>query len=222
MLNFHHNSDHNGRAIIRKKIASLAYRILRQDDRFAEIELYFGKANGTKGLREYMHELAWKRSELTGKFIGCPFWSVGAYHLFATCIARQGIDNVKDAERLIDILQSKKEYEDPDRTTKIDLLFNLRITHEHVFPRKSFVTKICKEWRNESEKKLLDRFDTYAVGFVVLESEHISLGEAILDNPWQRYADKIFLLPPPSWIKDEPWGQQHLQFARAAKVLVEP
>jgi hypothetical protein len=94
-----------------------------------------------------------------------------------------------------------------------------RITHEHVYPRKDFVDAIREQWRCETKEQLLQRFDDFAIGCVVLECEHRQLGEPNQENPWQRYAGVVTLVRPSNWIGREPWGQMHRRRARLAGVL---
>lgn len=60
------------------KIEPHYYELLR---RSVYPNLYYGSFNLTK-TRTLAHEIAWKWTERTGKFIGCQFWSIRAKDFF--------------------------------------------------------------------------------------------------------------------------------------------
>jgi hypothetical protein len=147
---------------------------------------------GRKDVRATLDELAWKRSELTGKFCGCPFWSVGAKSLFDQRLAdhvKGGTPTLDDAWQVADGISKQ--------TAKIDE----KLTHEHVFPR----VHLLKVLQEPNVIVTFDHIETLierlAVGCVVLQSEHILLNsrEGTVHNPWLRYKGVIRLAENPKW-----------------------
>jgi hypothetical protein len=151
--------------------------------------------------------LAWKWSETTGKFIGCPFWSLSAKTVFDHEIALLHDPSLEDAWKLSQSLGQK--------IRKIDQ----QLTHEHVFPKRFF----CEILRNYQPTGIQDinalraLFSRLAIGCVVLESEHPPHAPnawANRDNPWRRYQG-ITLVENPAWPEEH-----KLLIARAGLQIV--
>jgi hypothetical protein len=192
---FQHHADDDIEKV-RRKIIEMTCSCIESRQPISEfpLPLYCKSYNlrGLKDVRATLDELAWKRSELTGKFCGCPFWSVKAKSLFDQRIAdhvKGGSPTLDDAWQLADLLSKQ--------TAKIDE----KLTHEHVFPR-AHLLKLLQE------PDLLTTFDLVesliermALGCVVLQSEHILLNwrEGNIDNPWLRYRGVIRLAENPKW-----------------------
>jgi len=137
--------------------------------------------------RTIADELAWKWSETTGKFIGCPFWSVGAKNLFDREVTKYHTRSLQDAWTLAECLASNARNHDQ------------QITHEHVFPKQHFCTILISEG-TDNMNELRDLFYGLSIGCVVLESEHRQMpNKANRDNPWRRYEGIITLVENPAW-----------------------
>ncbi len=139
--------------------------------------------------REPLGQAAWKWSELTGKYYGCPFWSVAAFRLVSGLAERRPLDRL----RAVCAAASKKNRE-PDS-----------IQHEHVFRREHWRQMMAVFVRSAeplSVADLVDLLDRYCVGCVVTRSEHERLGVQPSDrtNPWKRYSGtSIKLVDNPAW-----------------------
>jgi hypothetical protein len=155
--------------------------------------LYYGSFNLTK-TRKLGYELTWKWTEATGKFVGCPYWSVEAKALFESEMRSQyGVNSTfADARRLAGILQSGKGQRG--------------INHEHVFP----ISDVLQILGNPSQypeftsdlSALRHFFEHCVVGCVVLEGEHRQVHGRLgtPDNPWLRYQrSSIKLVSNPAW-----------------------
>jgi len=156
--------------------------------------LYYGSFNLTK-TRTLSHELAWKWTEATGKFIGCQFWSVKAGAFF--------------------VGEMKKRYR---KTGRFNQAWNLAkelsstkygsyaLNHEHVFPiaklREILLTPSPYREFTNSLAALEKFFDRAIVGCVLLKQEHeeIHSKPGNWDNCWLRYkGSSIKLVPNPGW-----------------------
>jgi hypothetical protein len=151
--------------------------------------------------------LAWKWSEMTGKYIGCQFWSNDARTLFL-----QKMDGIE--YYTIDYAQNvacNLARRNPD--------INKKITHEHVFPRSLFCQELQKLFRDTvpERNKIKTLFSRLAIGCVVLESEHRKMKDSSPNrvNPWRRY-EGITLVENPNWPKE------HQTLIDQAKLQIAP
>jgi hypothetical protein len=155
--------------------------------------LYYGSFNLTK-TRKLGYELTWKWTEATGKFVGCPYWSVQAKALFDAQIrSKYGANaTLADARRVARELQSGKG--------------QLCINHEHVFP----ISNVRQVLANADQYPQFTKnipalrrfFEHCVVGCVVLEGEHRQVDglPGTSDNPWLRYRNSsIKLVANPAW-----------------------
>jgi hypothetical protein len=149
--------------------------------------------------RNTLDELIWKRSEITGKFIGCPFWSVAAKALFekerTKSMSGQSA-SLFDAERIAESLNKVKGTEGLERP------HSARLMHEHVFPRDHLIRELQNLGTSAKREPLEKLIERLAVGCVILKSEDSLLRQRDGDpkNPWQRYrTGKITLVDNPAW-----------------------
>jgi hypothetical protein len=121
-----------------------------------------------KDVRATLDELVWKRSELTGKFCGCPFWSLKARSLFD----RRSAEYMKGHTPTLD-----DAWQLADRLSKQTATIDQRFTHEHVFPRAHLI-KLLQELIFPISTILVETMmERLAVGCVILQSEHIYLNQ---------------------------------------------
>jgi hypothetical protein len=127
--------------------------------------LYYGSFNLTK-TRTLSHEIVWKWTEATGKFVGCQFWSISAKHLFdealrGLCENRATFDR---AWNLAVHLSSVKQFG------------RQALNHEHVLPiatvRKMLLQPSLYAQFTSSEARLREFFERAVVGCVMLKQEH--------------------------------------------------
>jgi hypothetical protein len=150
--------------------------------------------------RTIADELAWKWSETTGKFIGCPFWSLDAKDLFDRELTKS-TTTLQDAWTLAYHLASNARSH------------NQQITHEHVFPKRRFCEILFSMRTPVALNELRGLFSHLAVGCVVLESEHPSNHLANRDNPWRRY-EGITL------VENLGWPEEHKRLIEQAGLQV--
>ena len=192
---FQHHTDNNIENV-RKKIIEMICRCLesRQPIATFSLPLYCKSYNlrGSKDVRATLDELAWKRSELTGKFVGCQFWSAKAKSLLdqrlAECMKGRA-PTLDDAWQVADWL-SKQNAE-----------IDQKLTHEHVFPRADLL-RLLQELNAPITADLVETLiERLAVGCVVSEREHRTLDRrGDTDNPWRRYARaRIAMAYNPFW-----------------------
>lgn len=147
--------------------------------------LYYGSFSPHKK-RTIADELTWKWSETTGKFIGCPFWSLDAKSMFDREMDKLSNPYLQDAWKLADCLSVSSRNH------------NQQLTHEHVFPRQWFCKILSSENIND-RNELESLFSRLAVGCVVLESEHRRMPNTNnRNNPWKRYQGIITLAKNPA------------------------
>jgi hypothetical protein len=139
--------------------------------------------------REPLGQVSWKWSELTGKYDGCQFWSVGAAQLVTSLAEQRPWLQLRGACKAA----FKRDCQ-PDS-----------IQHEHVFPRVDWCLMMRSYVRSEqqlSTAELVDLLDRYCMGCVVTRSEHEQLTYRPSDrtNPWTRYSrTSIKLVENPAW-----------------------
>jgi len=149
--------------------------------------LYSGRIRWSEwpNQRQFLKQLAWKTSEVYGKYVGCPFWSVAARNRFVACWSPIVRGRPRSPYALGHDLGRQ-------------LWEALQLQHEHVFQRKDFSELLVEEWPRwvlvSSDEAALDqhiaRFLTiYGAGCVVLAGEHDGLAGVPSDrtNPWLRY-----------------------------------
>jgi hypothetical protein len=153
--------------------------------------------------RTIADELAWKWSETTGKFVGCPFWSLNAKNLFNRELAKYSNPTLQNAWTLAYRLASNARSHDQ------------QITHEHVLPKRLFCKILFSMRTPVALNELRGLFSHLAVGCVVLESEHPANHLADRDNPWRRYAG-ITLVENPGW------PEEHKRLIAQAQLQVVP
>jgi hypothetical protein len=159
--------------------------------------LYYGKWKFCNvqclNVEKCLDELIWKRSELTGKYIGCPFWSVEAKAFFDNELNRlsssyRDLVSLRAACNLAECLKSRK-------------LGGRRLIHEHVFPKKYLIPLLSRLGSSVNRKIVEEKMERLSVGCVLLESEHPKHDRVYADNPWRRYKD-IALAYNPRWPDD--------------------
>jgi hypothetical protein len=157
-------------------------------------------------------ELTWKWTELTGKFVGCQFWSLGAARLFNDELKNKyNNPSLEDGWTLAGRLDDRRG---PDGRRRPD---DQIITHEHVFPIKFFRGILSAPERAREINELRQLFSRFAIGCVVLQSEHPSNCPYDRDNPWRRYRDKgITLAENPNW------PDEHKDLIRLAELQAVP
>jgi hypothetical protein len=147
--------------------------------------LYHGSLNR----RELADELIWKWTEATGKYVGCPYWSVRAKSLFDEVAAtfKEKL-SLTEAVKLADRLSAKG--------------LESRIIHEHVYPRGDLRKLLRRPGANVRD--LLERL---GVSCVVLGSEDRAIARGGIkceENPWKRYtATEVKLVDNPEWPKEQ-------------------
>ena len=162
------------------------------------LQLYFGYYNlRSQDVNASLRELIWKHSELTGKYCGCQYWSVGAKSVFENMLPQKLTErrpSLDDAWTVADDLSGR--YVDQ----------NQKLVHEHVFPIASLITELLKPTEDLSLGSIEKIIETRAVGCVILKSEDdvIALNEDRVrgdaDNLWLRYKKaNIKLADNPSW-----------------------
>ena len=170
------------------------------DDRYQRLRdricpnLYYGSFNLTK-TRTLGHEIIWKWTEATGKFVGCQFWSMEAKNFFNRELTKRRGDRptFSDAWNLAKELSSTK--------------YGRRaLNHEHVFPimklREILLNPSSFRRFTSSLSNLGEFFERAVVGCVLLKGEHEEIHSSFEDpeNPWMRYLDSsIKLVPSPKW-----------------------
>ncbi len=180
---FPHHADNNIENV-RRKIIEMAHQCFksRQPISSFPMPLYCKSYNlrGHKDVRATLDELAWKRSELTGKFVGCQFWSVEAKSLFDQKLA----EYVKGRSPTLDDAWQVADY-----LSKQNAEIGQKLTHEHVFPRADLL-KLLQDLDAPVTSRLVETLiERLAVGCVVSEREHRALDRlGDIDNPWRRYA----------------------------------
>jgi hypothetical protein len=152
--------------------------------------------------REPIGQVSWKWSELSGKYVGCPFWSTEALRVVIGLDARwPGRPLKRVCERV------SKGY------------FLESIQHEHVFPRDEWIARLqalVKSAAVPLEPELEALLDRYCIGCVVTRTQHDEAAGRLgtPDNPWLRYREtSICLVPNPAWT------EPHLSWIRAAGLL---
>ena len=145
-------------------------------------------------------QLTWKWSEATGKYVGCPFWSVRAEEIFKAELERRfdsDSTSLDDAWNLGEELSRRRKYGDR------------ALTHEHVFPRAELSrilhrASLFPQYTRDADA-LENLFRRLAIGCVVLESEHRQLSQmGDPENPWKRYTRgvRIAVVNNPLWRED--------------------
>jgi hypothetical protein len=133
---------------------------------------------GKKDVDRTLGDLIWKHSELTGKYVGCQYWSVEAKRLFEKeMLTGIGEPTLDDAWKMQEVLKMKARGE-------------MRLEHEHVFPRKCLRAKLLRERGAHLSLPNIEKvMNEFAMGCVVLKKEHPPHKEcnADCDNPWRRY-----------------------------------
>ncbi len=135
------------------------------------------------------------RTEATGKFVGCQFWSNEAKNFFNGVLTKRYGDKptFNDAWNLAKELSSTK--------------YGRRaLNHEHVFPimklREILLNPSAFRHFTSSLAHLEKFFERAVVGCVLLKGEHEEIHSSLEDseNPWMRYQDSsIKLVPNPIW-----------------------
>ena len=125
---------------------------------------------------------------MSGKYVGCPFWSVEALKT----LERVFSENPGRSLRSAATVASKRTQGEH------------QLQHEHVFPRKAWrelMSPRIGKWQASQADELVELLDRYCVGCIVTMGEHRQLGdEGVLENPWERYqGSSIRLVPSESW-----------------------
>lgn len=154
--------------------------------------------------REPIGQASWKWSELTGKYLGCQFWSKEALRVASGFVNGLGGASLK------------RTLEEASRSKHVE-----SIQHEHVFPRESWTARmkpLVGRGEPPSESDLEVLLDRLCVGCIVTKAEHREVGRraGVFENPWLRYrGTTIRLLPNPNWT------EPHRSWIAAAG-LIEP
>jgi hypothetical protein len=147
--------------------------------------------------------LAWKWSETTGKYVGCPFWSAGAKTVFDRMFTESRGVSLEDA------------WQTADRLSKSTRPRDQQLTHEHVYPKQFFI-QILRGLRPEDVDdtvRLWSLFSRLAVGCVILESEHPPNSSANEENPWRRYKGTTL-------VANAAWPEEHRRLITEARLRV--
>jgi len=154
------------------------------------------------GRREPIGQSSWKWSEMAGKYVGCPFWSVEALKTFETVAAQQ----------------PDKSASSIGRSAASKRLKGYRLQHEHVFPRKAWgelMAPLVGNWEAGKADELVARMDRYCIGCVVTYGEHLELGDVgVSSNPWMRYARTSIRL-----VENPHWTEPHRAWIEEAKLV---
>jgi len=145
--------------------------------------------------REPLGQCSWKWSEVTGKYIGCPFWSVEATRNFGEFAALQpAMRLARVAEKASQIVRRAH-----------------RLQHEHVFPRRDWATMMSRfvgKGTTITDAALRNLLEQYCIGCVVTAEEHSQLARrGDPTNPWRRYQRAGVLL-----VDNPDWPHQHRQW----------
>ncbi len=121
-----------------------------------------------KILSEQFSILLWKYTEASGKYVGCPYWSVKA----------------------------KESFEDTSNGATSSMPPSKKLRHEHLVPRK-ILTDMFFSLDDISPESVLYIFQKYCIGVVITAEEDVLLNKAglkqkmpearWLDDPWTRY-----------------------------------
>jgi hypothetical protein len=148
--------------------------------------------------REPIGQCSWRWSEMRGKYIGCPYWSVEAMRV----LERVQAENPTCSPRELGELASSRSLGDE------------QLQHAHVFSRKAWIELMTPHlsWSDLDETELMARLDQYCVACIVTYAENQQLRgkEGIRKNPWMRYQGSSIRLvhnahwpePHKSWIAD--------------------
>jgi hypothetical protein len=188
-------------------------------DRYSDITrkyralLYHGTFNlrpksKSRPAQTLAHELVWKWTESTGKYVGCPFWTEKARTLFDSHVKNHGPISLKMAIIAANNISGTKD----DRSARI--ADDRKITHEHVFPIKN-ILMVLDSMKNPSVADIRKLLERLCVSCVVLESEHRLLQLPNSENPWYRYRG-IALIENPHW----PDEHKHLVKQAGLKVVL--
>jgi len=195
---FQHHADHQKSARLRTLICDCIYKCVisrspLNDFPMPELIYYrsYNIRHDRSDPKNTLDELLWKRSELTGKYIGCPYWSRAAKSLFdselATLTSRSSA-SLYDAWRIADVLG------------KSDRPKSQRLTHEHVFPRNRLIRELQSLGTSAKRDQIETLVERLSVGCVILESQHSLSPNGDLQNPWQRYRESnLALVDNPDW-----------------------
>jgi hypothetical protein len=148
-------------------------------------------ASGTirlDGRREPIGQSSWKWSELEGKQVGCPFWSVEAWKTF------ESVASIHPDKKSVAIGQMASGRRFRDR----------RLQQVHVFPHKAWeemMAEFVGKWDSSQLEELISRLDSFCVGCVVTYKELQELSDEVFAaNPWKMYAGtSIRLVENPAW-----------------------
>ncbi|MBM3988587.1 MAG: hypothetical protein FJ294_11605 [Planctomycetes bacterium] len=142
--------------------------------------------------REPIGQVSWKWSELSGKYIGCPFWSTEALRVVVGLDERwPGRTPKRVCERV------SKGY------------FLESIQHESVFPRLEWVARLqalVGTASIPSEPDLEALLDRFSVGCVLTRTQvdEVAARPSNADNPWLRFqGTSIRLLPNSAWTEQQ-------------------
>jgi hypothetical protein len=171
--------------------------------------LYYGSFNLTK-TRTLSHEIVWKWTEASGKFVGCQFWSINAKKLFDEELRRR-FGNTPTFDRAWNLAI------DLSSTTRYG---RQALNHEHVLPiatiRKVLLKPTLYAQFANSEARLKEFFERAVVGCIMLKEEHDAIHSRPenWDNSWLRYkGSSIKLMWNPNW------SDVHQQMIKEANLL---
>lgn len=131
---------------------------------------------------------SWKWSEVTGKYVGAPYWSVAAKRVYDDAHARFASQTAQQLEAHLSARRMGSN----------------QLQHEHVFPRKDWVRLMTPRIRGVamSAEELRSQFARYCLGCIVTRAEHREVDRRAGDpqNPWKRYrGTSIRLVDNPEW-----------------------
>jgi len=170
----------------KKRILAHLAEYLRTGVPSFDLRLNNGRLRGD-GKRDLLSQISWMWSEVRGKVVGCPFWSVAAANRLAELAKRfprwSSLNLGREAQRRI---------HGP-----------VQLQHEHVYPRKDWKTMIVPHvvLQPLGEDDLRALMHRYCIACIVTKAEHGELPPNGEDrNPWLRYrGTSIRLVPNPSW-----------------------
>ncbi|MGA9724696.1 MAG: hypothetical protein WBQ86_19725, partial [Candidatus Binatus sp.] len=187
-----------------------------EEAEFPKELLYYKNYNlrrNPKDPRNTLDELIWKRSELTGKYIGCPYWSVAAKVLFdkkLTKLTSGRSASLFDAEKTAESLNKLKG---ENGLVRAD---SERLIHEHVFPRNHLIRELQSLGTSLKRKPLERLIERFAVDCVLLKTEDSLLIQRDGDpkNLWQRYRTGTITL-----VDNPAWPAEHRRMINAASLV---
>ena len=185
----------------RLQIAKYLLEFLRSGVASPDLDLRSGRLRLDRG-REPIDQCAWKWSEVTGKYVGCAYWSVEA--------ARSFLD-FRSGALQTSLWKAGRSAAKRRRGAR-------QLQHDHVFPRRNWFDLMSPLVGDEYRLRDCDirnSLEHYCIGCVVTREEHgrLNCEEGDQINPWRRYARAGVRL-----INNPEWPDQHRRWIHEAMV----